>query len=102
MKLVHVFFDVSMSNGHAGLTNIMKNKLLGDGEFAVFINRNWMAMKMLTPGHTLLHYKSPSTKMPINPGTIKYLPSCVNGGTLNYNEALKTVVEQKYAKWFGK
>ncbi len=102
MKLMHLFFDVSMTNSHNGLTRILlkDKKSIKEGEYAVFINKNWMGMKMLTPNNTILYYKSKSAKTPINPQTIKYLPSCVNGGELNYSAALRVVIENQFKERF--
>lgn len=94
-KLVNVYFDVSMSNGHSGLKNIVKADNIADGECVVFVNKNRLAMKMLTPDNVLLHYKSPSRNRPIVLDTIKYLPSCVNGQSLNYNRALKKALQDR-------
>lgn len=98
MRLVHIFFDISMSNGHAGLNTLLakEKKTIGDEQYAVFVNKSWMAMKMLTPNNVLLHYKSKSTTTPINPQTIKHLPDCVKGGTLDYSTALASVIKKQF------
>jgi hypothetical protein len=67
--------------------------------FCVFVNKDWTAMKMITPQNFLLHYKATDRRRPINMDTIKYLPSCVQGGELNYNKALESAVTEQMAKW---
>lgn len=95
--IINVFFDVSMSNGHNGLKKMLRGK--GHGGFSVFINRQWMAMKLITPDQqTVMHYKSPSRKQPINPDTIKHLPYCVGGGKLDYAKALDAAVRKRLEK----
>jgi hypothetical protein len=95
-RIIEVFFETNMRNGHDGLARILKRKL-SKGEYAVFINRNWTALKMLTSEDTLLHLRRPSNK-PINPKTIPYLPACVNGSRLQYDRALRVVIEKEYQK----
>lgn len=102
MKLAHIFFDASMSNGHKGLTDILfketKSRLLKEEETAIFINKKFTALKMLTSKHVLLHLKRPDNK-PINPETVKYLPHCVNGEELNYSKALDAVIREKFKNY---
>lgn len=100
MKLIDIHLNTSMSLGHPGLYK-KAGKSVADG-YVVFINRNWTAMKMLTPGNVLLHYKSPDPRRrPINPETIKYLPHCVEGGDLNYSKALEAVITKEFGKKFS-
>lgn len=94
-KLAYVFFDIPMYYGH-GLRKILKNELK-NGEFTIFINKNWNALKMLTYNNVLLHLKQPYHR-PINPETIKFLPYCVNGSEINYKRALKSVIIKDFQK----
>jgi hypothetical protein len=96
VKLVNVFFGVSMSNGHKGLNErILKAGKDLDAGMSVFINKKWTALKVITPDDTILHYKSPSNR-PIEPGVIKYLPRTFNGSRLNYNKALEMTLTKEY------
>lgn len=94
-KLIDVYFNVSMSNGHNGLYK--KAKSSGSG-YCVFVNKAWTAMKMITPGNVVLHYKAKNLNQPINMDTIKYLPNCVSGGELDYTAALESAVKAQMAK----
>jgi hypothetical protein len=98
MRLIHAFTDISMSNGHDGLAEILRKRAkiakLTDG-CAVFINRSWTAMKLLVPGDTLLHLRRPKNR-PIDPAIIKYLPACIEGAELNYGKALETMLVKDY------
>jgi len=98
-RIAYLFFDVSMSNGHTGLGAMLKDDLGED--YAIFINKRWTALKMLTPDNVILHLKRPDNQ-PINPDTVAHLPNCVNGRELDYAKALKTVIETKYKKWSNK
>jgi hypothetical protein len=101
MKVMHIFFDTHLGRGHAGLMKLLKAKKLEAG-FAVFINKKWSALKMLTPSNVLLHYKSPSDARTIDPDTIKYLPSCIGSDqTLQYDKALGAVLEKRHLEKIG-
>lgn len=97
MKLMHIFFDISMSNGHNGLEKILSRKKVSRDEYVVFINKNWTALKMITPGDVVLHLKC---KHRIEPKAIKYLPHCVNGSDLDYPQALEQALLKDYGKKF--
>lgn len=96
-KLINVFFNVSMSNGHPGLYKMAKSD--AETGYCVFVNKQWTALKMITPANVLLHYKTKSVSHRINMETIKYLPGCVNGGELDYTKALEAWVGAQYARW---
>lgn len=97
MKLAHLFFEVNMSNSHNGLSAILKKqtkvKAPAAGECAIFINRAWTAVKLLTADGTILHQKP---KHGVNPKTLPYLPQCVEGKELNYQRALEIVLRKSY------
>ncbi len=96
MRLQHIFFDVHMANGHAGLVTIMKKekKKLRKNDCATFINTTFDTVKILVgDGQFLVHYKHPSGK--IAPETIKDLPNFINGGELQYTKALRKVIYEK-------
>lgn len=96
-RVMHVFFEVSMSNGHQGLHSILKKsrKAIEGSETALFINKDWTACKLLTAHDTLLHLKRPRNA-PINPEALKYLPHCIDGDELNYTAALGAAIKDKY------
>lgn len=96
MIVTEVFFDVNMSNGHSGLTDILKQAKvkLGKNRCAVFINTSKTALKMLTPDNVLLHLRQPSNR-PIEMEAIKHLPYCVGGNELSYNKALESALLSK-------
>lgn len=96
-KLISVFFNTSMSNGHNGLYKIAKDD--AEKGYCVFVNRNWTALKMITPNNVLLHYKAKKSTDRINMETIKFLPYCVSGTELNYSKALEAAVTAQYSRW---
>lgn len=81
-------------------TEILKKRAkisqLDAGETAIFINKKWTALKLLTSEDVLLHLRRPANK-PILPESIKYLPACIEGKELNYSVALKKTLEDKFS-----
>lgn len=102
-KIMHVFTDVSMSNGFPGLTKFLskQKKELGDGEFALFINSDFTACKIMTNKELLLHHKRPRNR-PIDPDTLPLLPRYINGGKLEYGKALEQVIRTRHKELANK
>jgi len=101
-RLLHIFYDVTMSNGHSGLSELCKRKVSLDnmkpGDMIIFINSSWTAMKALTGSkNVLMHHKMESGH--INPDTLIHLPEFVNGGKLDYQGANRVAITQRYNKW---
>lgn len=99
MKIVYFFDQVHMAYQHNGLGLILKkatkNMVPPEGGVAIFVNKTWTGLKMLTSDGTLLYLRRPANK-PINPETIKHLPYCVQGPELDYAKALDTVIRKKF------
>lgn len=97
-KLISVFPNSDLRSSHRGLTlAAVKAKrkppeLLENGEFHLFLNRRQTAFKMLAANSTVVHYKSPRGSIDIR--TIEYLPHCFNAGELDYDKALRIVLEK--------
>lgn len=98
-RIAHLFFDTHMAFQHHGLGKLLEKesgeRLPRSGETAIFINKKWTALKMLTHDGTLLYLKR---EKGINPETIKYLPSCVQGKELDYKWALDKAVREQFEK----
>ncbi len=94
-SIAHVFFETDMRNGHDGLTKRLGKIILKPGETAIFINRKWTALKLLTPEYVVLHLRP---KHGLNPAAIKYLPACIEGKELNYQRALESAIHKRFAK----
>jgi hypothetical protein len=97
MKIAHIYFEIPMYYSHSGLKKILKKKVLEDHECAIFINKAWTGLKMLTPENVILYLRRPPNA-PIEPDSIKYLPNCVNGTNLNYDAALRAAIQTKFNK----
>ena len=96
MRIMDVYFNVSMSYGHKGLVG-----LCGGGELTepvLFINKSKTALKMLTKEGVLLHYKSPSASRPLAMDAIKHLPNCVQGNDLQYDQAVRAALIEQFNK----
>lgn len=100
-RVMHLFFEINMRSGHEHLNQLLAKEApagLKPGETAVFINKAWTALKMLTSDKdVLLHLRRPGHK-PINPEAIRHLPSCVQGRDLNYPKALAKAISDRYVK----
>jgi len=98
--IAHVFFGTHLGQNHVGLGALLakktKSPLPADGETAIFINKAFTGVKMLTATGALLYVRR--EKEGINPETIKYLPSCVEGPALNYKKALESAVKDQMAR----
>ena len=97
MRVVRVFFDVSMSNGHLGLSKIARDhkiqiEKLPQHEFVVFVNRPKTSIKMYAPGNVIAHYRGSRR---IDMRTIQHLPNVFAGGNLNYDKAIAKVLEKE-------
>lgn len=101
-KIVRYFSDVHLGNAHAGLFRLASKeginmKAIGSGEYVVFVNRAQTAFKMFAQGNVIAHYKNPANRR-IDPKTIVELPRYFNGGAINYDAALKKVIEREFKK----
>lgn len=96
MKIGYLFFDTHMSASHKTLRARIKKDLL-ENECAIFVNKKWSAVKMLTSANTILYHRRPNNER-LEPETIKFLPNCVNGSNLDYDAALKSAILSKYKK----
>ena len=94
--IAYLHFDVPMYFGHTGLTAMLKKPLMTK-ECAIFINKDWTALKLLTAQDIVIHLRRPRNK-PINPNSIKFIPLCVNGNALDYPKALKAAIKEQIKK----
>lgn len=62
------------------------------GEHVVFINKKRNRLKMLSSDAMLTFLKMPDNR-PIDLSVVSTLPNYFQGGTLNYNGAVKRVLE---------
>lgn len=101
-KLLRVFLNVDMRNGHDGLSliakdNAIKTSEIESGSYVVFINSQRTKLKMFAAGQVVAYLRM-SQGRTINMNVIKELPSVFNGKQINYDVALKTAVETAMAK----
>lgn len=96
-RLLRVFFDTDLRCGHLGLTKIARdNKVyfekLSPGEFTLFINRSQTSFKLFASTNVLAYYKGTRR---IDMDVIKHVPTVFNGSEINYDAALKKMLENK-------
>jgi hypothetical protein len=98
-KIIRVFQDVNMQNGHLGLNRLArKHNVAVDtkdrGEFIIFINKKQTMVKAMHAGGLLLFYKSPSGR--ITMGAIQNIPQAFNSDEHFWMEkAIQTALERK-------
>lgn len=103
--VMHIFPNVSMSNGHDGLKETAKKvgKLdvssLRVGQFALFINKAFTACKFYAANNVVLHYKHPLNHC-LDYKALKLLPDFFDGQNLNYTRALKQAIKDGYPHLF--
>lgn len=96
----HGFFaDVDMRCGHYGLNLIAKKRRINldklkPGEMVVFINRYQDKAKVYTTGYSYVYMKLPNRQR-INPGVIGLIPKFFNGNSIDYDSALRKVIERE-------
>lgn len=106
-RIIHVFFDVDMRAGQAGLAEVAKKggksvKKLQPGEFVCFLNSQKTIIKVLAPtGEAdsfgiLSQYRSPHGKIDLN--AVDYIPAAFGAGSFNMNKALRMSLEAKIGK----
>jgi len=105
-KILHWIPDVHMANCHDGLAEIAKKKLkinvadLRPGEFVIFTNASFTAIKAYGAGETILHHRSPDRQR-LNPKAAMLLPHFIKGQDINYDKALAKVVTEEYVSRYG-
>jgi hypothetical protein len=100
--IIHVFYDVPMGFSFDSLKATMHANVgrdeLDKGEVAIFLNRSWMACKILTPGDMLLYYRS---KVPLTTQAIKVLPTLIGAPRLAYGRATEAHMMKAFAEKFN-
>ena len=98
MRVIRLFTDVSMSNGHLGLAKLARNHRIQidslDKEFVVFLNKAQTSFKLYAPGNIICHYRG-TRKVDLR--AIQHLPRVFNGHSLNYDRAVQKVIEKEMA-----
>lgn len=100
-KIMHVYCNINLQNGHEGLTVIAKkeNKLdvskLAVGQFALFINRAFTAVKVFAANNVLIYYRHPKNHI-LDYKALRLIPAFFDGQNIGYMRALKQVIEQDY------
>ena len=103
-KVLHLFTEVSMSNGHDGLIAMASRrkvnvKNLDVGDFALFINKRLTAMKLFGANNVIVHYKAPDNR-PIDPRALRYVPRFVSETDIGYDSGVLELIRKKYAHLF--
>lgn len=100
--IVQCFLNVDMRNGHDGLAAIAKDNgikvnEIDSGSYLVFVNSQKTKLKLYAAGQVIAYLRMPSGNK-INMNVIREIPTVFNGKSINYDQALKTAVEQAMEK----
>lgn len=99
--------DVHMANCHEGLRQIAKDELkidvldLRPGQYVMFTNADFTAVKVFGAGNTFLHHRSRERGHRLNPKATMLLPEFIKGHKLNYDKALAKVITDDYYSRYG-
>lgn len=101
-KVLHVIPEVSMIYGHKGLSEAAAKARLGikpeelkQGEFIMFINKAFTAVKLLAANEVLIYYRHPKRHR-LNYEALRLIPNFFDGRSLNYPKALRALIDKKY------
>jgi hypothetical protein len=101
-RVVQVILNADLRCQHDGLTAIAKTfglnvNTLKCGEYVVFVNTRQSAIKMYAANNTVAHFKLPSDRK-LDLRVIGLIPRFFNGSKVDYEGALKKVLETKVRK----
>ncbi len=86
----HAFYEVHLGLGHAGLSEILREKVRGglkQNEFALFLNRSMTACKILSPdSHTMIYYRGSRS---MTASLVKSLPTALGGKSFSFGGSLE-------------
>lgn len=97
-KIVRVFLNVDMRNGHDGLASVARDydisvDTLSAGEYLVFINSRRNKMKVYAVNNVVAYMKTDKSVIDLN--AVRYVPEAFTAeGELNYSKALARSVEE--------
>ncbi len=97
-RIVHVFPNTDLRNGHDGLTAIaIKNKRnpanLDPGEFLFFLNTAQTAFRLLTANGVMVHWKAPDNRR-VELRAIRHIPDAFAGKAFDFNIAVRASLKE--------
>lgn len=97
-RILQVFFDVDLRNGHEGLREIAKKakvdvENLKEGEFLIFLNTRKDKVKVYASNDVYAYYRSPTGRIQLE--AIRHIPNAFNGTSINMEKALTAVFAEK-------
>lgn len=99
-KIIQVFFDADMRNGHDGLTAMARKSDLNitsleANSFVVFVNSKQNMVKLYAPNNVIAFYRAPKHHR-VELRTIPLIVKSFHATRgIDYDAALKTVIEQR-------
>lgn len=99
-KLIRYVPDVDLRLGYDGLNRKVSLANLGAGEFVAFVNRQRTKIKLATGNDVVLYHRMRSGHK-IDPRVIALLPRYLSGNKINYDAAMRDVLQKAFPKWFS-
>lgn len=100
----HLFYDVNMGCGSKGMLRILEantgKESLEHGEVAVYINRRWTGVKILTSSTGFFYYKDPNDKT-LTVEDIRIIPTLIGGPRLTFQKNLEAALLKQYNNRFS-
>lgn len=105
-KLVRYFADQNLSGGYDMLSEValgekINLRTLPRGHFVAFVNKTQTKVKLAT-GNDVIAYLRLEPGRKLDPRTIQHLPEFFNGTGIEYDKAMKKVLQNQFPKWFEK
>lgn len=99
-RLVRYIGDQDLRQGYDGLNKKFPLTNLGAGEFVAFVNRAKDKVKLAT-GNDVIVYHRMQKGQRIDPRVIQLLPKYLSGNKINYDAAMREVLQKAFPKWFA-
>jgi hypothetical protein len=104
-RLVRYFPDADLRAGYDGLSAAAKKEgvnLMGlpKGHFVGFMNRERNKLKLCAQNDLVAYLRLSKGK--IDPRVISTLPEYFNGGSLDYDGAVRSMLKNQFPQWFEK
>lgn len=102
-KILQIFLNADMRNGHDGLEKLAKDnginvKELQPGQYVIFVNAHRDRIKLFA-AHNVIAYHKLETGRIYDPRVFALIPRAFNGtGRLDMDSALKSVIEEALKK----
>ena len=101
-RIIQVFMNVSMINGHDGLAEIakaqgIKTNEIDPGSYVVFVNSAKDRIKVYAAGQTVAYVRLEKGRK-VDLRVIREIPNVFRGGKIEYDKALEVAIDKVRAR----